>query len=35
MDTFRALVKVNEKSQRTIEVTEALIRMNPGHYSIW
>ncbi|ORY92535.1 hypothetical protein BCR35DRAFT_285887 [Leucosporidium creatinivorum] len=35
MDTFRALVAKGEKSPRAIEVTEQLIRMNPGHYSIW
>jgi len=35
MSTFRALVKKGEKSERTMEVTGALIRMNPGHYSIW
>ena len=35
MDTFRALVKVDEKSERTLEVTGVLIRINPGHYSIW
>ncbi|KAM0787612.1 hypothetical protein ACM66B_003679 [Microbotryomycetes sp. NB124-2] len=35
MDTFRAIVRVNEKSRRTLEVTEALIKLNPGHYSIW
>ncbi|KAK4051149.1 CAAX geranylgeranyltransferase alpha subunit [Microbotryomycetes sp. JL201] len=35
MDTFRAIVNVNEMSRRTLEVTEALIKLNPGHYSIW
>ena len=35
MDTFRALVKKNEKSPRGLALTESLIRMNPGHYSIW
>ncbi|KAK4056797.1 CAAX geranylgeranyltransferase alpha subunit [Microbotryomycetes sp. JL221] len=35
MDTFRAIINVNEKSNRTLEVTEALIKLNPGHYSIW
>ncbi|GAA5971708.1 hypothetical protein JCM3765_007623 [Sporobolomyces pararoseus] len=35
MDTFRALVQKGEKSQRTLEVTEGLIQMNPGHYSVW
>lgn len=35
MDTFRALVAKGGKSPRAVEVTEQLIRMNPGHYSIW
>ncbi|KDE07109.1 hypothetical protein MVLG_02679 [Microbotryum lychnidis-dioicae p1A1 Lamole] len=35
MDTFRALVQKGELSTRGVELTEALIRMNPGHYSIW
>jgi protein farnesyltransferase/geranylgeranyltransferase type-1 subunit alpha len=35
MDTFRALVKKNEKSARGLEITEVLIRLNPGHFSIW
>jgi len=35
MDAFRYLVKINERSQRVLELTEVLIRLNPGHYSIW
>ncbi|GAA6060079.1 hypothetical protein JCM10212_003040 [Sporobolomyces blumeae] len=35
MDTFRALVKKGEKSERTLEVTAHIIQMNPGHYSVW
>ncbi|SCV67471.1 BQ2448_5082 [Microbotryum intermedium] len=35
MDTFRSLVQKAEMSTRGVELTEALIRMNPGHYSIW
>ncbi|GAA5939445.1 hypothetical protein JCM3775_001714 [Rhodotorula graminis] len=35
MDTFRALVKKGEKSERTLEVTQWIIRLNPGHYSVW
>ncbi|KAK4703335.1 protein farnesyltransferase/geranylgeranyltransferase type-1 subunit alpha, partial [Phenoliferia sp. Uapishka_3] len=35
MDLFRALVKAGEKSPRALDLTEDLIRMNPGHYSIW
>ncbi|GAA5861090.1 hypothetical protein JCM8547_008031 [Rhodosporidiobolus lusitaniae] len=35
MDTFRAMIAKGEKSKRTIELTEDLIQMNPGHYSVW
>ncbi|GAA5970885.1 hypothetical protein JCM11641_004493 [Rhodosporidiobolus odoratus] len=35
MDTFRALLAKQEKSERVLEVTEHIIQMNPGHYSIW
>lgn len=35
MDTFRAIVAVDEKSERALQVTEVLIKLNPGHYSIW
>ncbi|GJN89140.1 hypothetical protein Rhopal_002114-T1 [Rhodotorula paludigena] len=35
MDTFRALVAKGEKSERTLEVTQWIIRLNPGHYSVW
>ncbi|KAL8283929.1 hypothetical protein RQP46_005361 [Phenoliferia psychrophenolica] len=35
MDMFRALVQANEKSARGLELTEDLIYMNPGHYSVW
>lgn len=35
MDTFRALVQRDELSTRGLELTETLIRLNPGHYSIW
>jgi len=35
MDTFRAIVAKGEKTDRVLAVTEALIRINPGHYSIW
>lgn len=35
MDAFRYLVSVNERSARTIELTEAIVRMCPGHYSVW
>ncbi|GAA6051353.1 hypothetical protein JCM3770_004497 [Rhodotorula araucariae] len=35
MDTFRALVARGEQSKRTLEVTQWIIRLNPGHYSVW
>ena len=34
-DYFRGIVKVGERSQRVLELTEAVIRLNPGHYSAW
>ncbi|KAK7681413.1 hypothetical protein QCA50_015505 [Cerrena zonata] len=34
-DYFRGIVKTNEKSQRVLELTETVIRMNPAHYSAW
>ncbi|GAA5825676.1 hypothetical protein JCM11251_000335 [Rhodosporidiobolus azoricus] len=35
MDTFRAMVAKQERSERTLELTELIIQMNPGHYSVW
>jgi protein farnesyltransferase/geranylgeranyltransferase type-1 subunit alpha len=32
---FRAIVKDGERSPRVLELTEAVIRLNPGHYSAW
>ncbi|RXW18993.1 hypothetical protein EST38_g6871 [Candolleomyces aberdarensis] len=32
---FRAIAKSGEKSPRVLVLTEAIIRMNPGHYSAW
>ncbi|KAH6879372.1 hypothetical protein BKA70DRAFT_1127296, partial [Coprinopsis sp. MPI-PUGE-AT-0042] len=32
---FRAIVKNGERSPRVLELTEAVIRLNPGHYSAW
>ncbi|TFK38160.1 hypothetical protein BDQ12DRAFT_684064 [Crucibulum laeve] len=34
-DYFRGIVKSGEKSQRVLELTEAIIRQNPAHYSAW
>jgi len=32
---FRAVVKNGEMSQRVLELTETIIRLNPAHYSAW
>ncbi|KAG6828819.1 hypothetical protein H0H92_006644 [Tricholoma furcatifolium] len=34
-DYFRGIVKTGEKSERVLELTEAIIRLNPAHYSAW
>ncbi|GJJ14985.1 hypothetical protein Clacol_009255 [Clathrus columnatus] len=34
-DYFRGVVRAGEKSQRVLDLTEHLIRLNPGHYSVW
>ncbi|KAG6897026.1 hypothetical protein C0992_004554 [Termitomyces sp. T32_za158] len=34
-DYFRGIVKTGEKSQRVLELTETIIRLNPAHYSAW
>ncbi|KIK68575.1 hypothetical protein GYMLUDRAFT_36037 [Collybiopsis luxurians FD-317 M1] len=34
-DYFRGIVKTGEKSQRVLELTEHLIRLNPAHYTAW
>lgn len=35
MDYFRALAAKQERSERGLELTETIIRMNPAHYTIW
>ncbi|BGP55277.1 hypothetical protein JCM8202_000648 [Rhodotorula sphaerocarpa] len=35
MDTFRAIVAKQERSERTLEITKLIIQMNPGHYTVW
>lgn len=35
MNTFRGLIAIGELSERGLKLTELLIRLNPGHYSIW
>ena len=34
-DYFRGIVKTGEQSERVLELTETIIRMNPAHYSAW
>ncbi|KAI5116647.1 hypothetical protein M0805_000407, partial [Coniferiporia weirii] len=34
-DYFRAIVKSGEKSERVLQLTESIIRLNPAHYSAW
>ncbi|ODN82329.1 protein farnesyltransferase/geranylgeranyltransferase type-1 subunit alpha [Cryptococcus wingfieldii CBS 7118] len=35
MDYFRAISAAAEKSERALELTETIIRMNPAHYTVW
>jgi protein farnesyltransferase/geranylgeranyltransferase type-1 subunit alpha len=35
MDYFRAVLASGEKSERVLELTEDIIDMVPGHYSVW
>lgn len=35
MDHFRAITAAGERSERVLELTETIIRMNPAHYTIW
>ncbi|KAJ3773518.1 hypothetical protein FB446DRAFT_732465 [Lentinula raphanica] len=32
---FRGIVKTGEKSERVLELTEHIIRLNPAHYTAW
>lgn len=34
-DLLRAVMASNEKSQRALALTEAVIKMNPAHYTVW
>ncbi|KAF8190430.1 hypothetical protein K438DRAFT_1971290 [Mycena galopus ATCC 62051] len=34
-DYLRGVVKAGEKSERVLELTEHVIRLNPAHYSAW
>jgi protein farnesyltransferase/geranylgeranyltransferase type-1 subunit alpha len=35
MDYFRGVVAVKEHSERVLQLTEHIVRMNPAHYSVW
>jgi protein farnesyltransferase/geranylgeranyltransferase type-1 subunit alpha len=35
MDYFRGVVAVKEHSDRVLQLTEHIVRMNPAHYSVW
>lgn len=35
MNHFRAIAASGEKTERVLELTETIIRMNPAHYTIW
>jgi len=35
MDYFRGIVRKGEKSERVLKLTEHIIGMNPGMYSVW
>lgn len=32
---FRAILQQGEQSERVLELTEHIIRMNPSHYTVW
>jgi hypothetical protein len=34
-DYFRGIIKTGEKSQRVLQLTETIIKLNPAHYSAW
>ncbi|WWC71526.1 uncharacterized protein I206_105484 [Kwoniella pini CBS 10737] len=35
MDYFRAIAAAEERSERALELTEMIIRINPAHYTVW
>lgn len=35
MSYLRAVMAANEYSQRALELTEHIIKMNPAHYTVW
>jgi len=32
---FRGVMATGERSERVMELTEHIIRMNPAHYTVW
>ncbi|KAJ3008553.1 hypothetical protein HKX48_008473 [Thoreauomyces humboldtii] len=35
MSYFRGILSVQERSERVLTLTEFIVRLNPGHYSVW
>jgi protein farnesyltransferase/geranylgeranyltransferase type-1 subunit alpha len=35
MSYLRAVMANGEKTERVLELTEDIIRMNPAHYTVW
>ena len=35
MDLFRGVLKIGEKSERVLQLTEDLLELNPANYTIW
>jgi protein farnesyltransferase/geranylgeranyltransferase type-1 subunit alpha len=35
MDYFRGIATIGEHSERVLQLTEHIIRMNPAHYFVW
>ena len=34
-DYLRGIIAVGEHSERVLELTEHIIRLNPAHYTVW
>ncbi|TPX56111.1 hypothetical protein PhCBS80983_g04786 [Powellomyces hirtus] len=35
MSYFRAVLATTDRSKRVLDLTEFIVRLNPGHYSVW